>query len=295
MPDDLTLIDFPAITPEALASACQGAMDTCDAAIAEIVAIPHEQRTFANTLLALEEASDALSQASGQYAFMGYVSADEKLREMAREWDEKIDKYAVALSFREDLYEAVKAFSETEEAKALTGEDARLLEHELRDYRRNGFELPADERAKVKAIMDELVALDVKFRNAIDDWTDAIIVDREELAGMPPQWIEGLTKVEEGGATKYRVSLDYPELHPFLSNAERGDLRKELFIKNEIKGGPENVQRLEEGLRLRAEAARLLGYDSWAAYRIETRMAKSRETVDAFLADLREKVRIKAA
>ncbi|MEX0782636.1 MAG: M3 family metallopeptidase [Dehalococcoidia bacterium] len=294
MPDDLRLIDFPSVTPDELASACRGAMDACDAGIAEIVAIPHEQRTIANTLLALEEAGDALSQASGQYAFMGYVSADEKLREVAREWDEKIDKYAVALSFREDLYGAVKAFSETGEAQALAGEEARLLEHELRDYRRNGFGLPAEERAKVKAVMDELVALDVKFRNAIDDWSDAIVVNREDLIGMPPQWIEGLTKVEEGGETKYRVSLDYPEIGPFLSNAEREDLRHELFVKNELKGGPENVQRLEEGLRLRAEAARLLGYDSWAAYRTETRMAKSRETVDAFLADLREKVRIKA-
>ncbi len=295
MTDDLRLIDFPSVTPDRVASECQAAIDSCDAAVAGIVAVPHEERTFANTMLALEEAGDVLSQASGQYAFMGYVSTDEQVRATAREWDEKIDKHAVALSFREDIYEAVKAFSETDEAKALAGEEARLLEHELRDYRRNGFGLPAGERAKVKAIMDELVALDVKFRNAIDDWSDAIVVNREDLIGMPPQWIEGLQKVEEGGETKYRVSLDYPELHPFMANAQREDLRRELFIKNELKGGAENVQRLEEGLRLRGEAARLLGYDSWAAYRTETRMAKSREAVDAFLADLRQKVAVKAS
>jgi thimet oligopeptidase len=294
MPDDLRLIDFASVTPGQLAASCQGAMDACDAAVAEIVAVPHGQRTFANTLLALEEATDRLSQASGQYAFMGYVSADEKLREVAREWDEKIDKYAVALSFREDLYEAVKAFSETNVAKALSGEEGRFLEHELRDYRRNGFELPPEKRVRVKEIFDELVALDVKFRNAIDDWDDAIVVSREALAGMPDAWIEGLTKVEEGGETRYRVSLDYPEMFPFLSNAERGDLRRELFIKNELKGGAENVKRLEEALTLRAEAAQLLGYDSWAAYRTEVRMAKTAEAVTSFLADLRGKVTVKA-
>ncbi|HEX6029899.1 MAG TPA: M3 family metallopeptidase, partial [Tepidiformaceae bacterium] len=295
MADDLSLIDFASVTPEQLAEACQGAMDACDAAIAAIVAVPQEQRTYANTLLALEDATDGLSQASGQYAFMGYVSADEKLREVAREWDEKIDKYSVALSFREDLYEAVKAFSESAEAKGLTGEEARFLEHELRDYRRNGFGLPPEKRARVQEIFDELVALDVKFRNVIDDWDDAILVPREDLAGMPEAWIEGLTKVDEDGETKYRVSLDYPEMFPFLSNAEREDLRRELFIKNELKGGAENVQRLEDALRLRAEAAQLLGYDSWAAYRTEVRMAKSREAVTSFLVDLREKVAVKAA
>ena len=101
-------------------------------------------------------------------------------------------------------------------------------------------------------------------------------------------------QVEEGGETKYRVSLDYPELFPFLSNAEREDLRRELFTRNELKGGEENVKRLEVGLRLRAEAASLLGYDSWAAYRTETRMARSRSAVDTFLADLHEKVQVKA-
>lgn len=295
MTDDLRLIDFPSLTPERVGAACQASMDACDEAVATIVAVPDEQRTFANTLLALEEASDALSQASGQYAFMGYVSADEKVREKAREWDEKLDKYGVALSFREDLYGAVKAFSETTAAKSLTGEDKRLLEHELRDYRRNGFGLPAVRRAQVKDVFDELVAIDTKFRNAIDDWEDGILVNREDLLGMPASWIDGLKRSEEGGETKYLVSLDYPELFPFLSNAERDDLRRELFVKNELKGGDENVTRLEDGLRLRAKAAELLEYDSWAAYKTETRMAKSRPSVTAFLADLREKVTLKAA
>src|SRR3990172_4298920 len=126
--DSLDLVDFASLTPERIAAACKEAMDTCDAAVARIAAVPDGQRTFANTLLALEEATDRVGAASGAYAFMAYVSSDDALRNAARDWDEKLDKYGVALSFREDLYAAIRAFADTSEARQLNGEDARLLE-----------------------------------------------------------------------------------------------------------------------------------------------------------------------
>ncbi|MBA4179682.1 MAG: hypothetical protein C0506_03755 [Anaerolinea sp.] len=295
MAGTLDLVDFASLTPEQVAAGCEAAMRDCDAAVDSIVAIPHDQRTFANTLLALESATDHLAAAQGQFGFMAYVSADDALRTAAREWDEKLDKYAVGLSFREDLYAAVQTFSATPDSRALSGEDARLLEHELRDYRRNGFELAPEERAKVRGLFDKLVELDVQFRKTIDEWDDGIEVRREDLEGLPESYVANLKTVEAGGETKYRVSLDYPELHPFMANAVSTDLRRQLFEKEQCKGGPGNVKVLEEALRARAEAARLLGYDSWAAYKTEVRMAKRRETVDSFLADLRERVAVKAA
>lgn len=287
-------VDFAALTPANLAAACEAAMKACDAAIDAIVAVADGARTYANTLLALEEAVDPVRRASGQHAFMAYVAADDALREAARHWDEKLDQYMVQIAFREDLYRAVRAFASTPEAAGLTGEDARYLERELRDYRRNGFELPAETRAQVRALFERLVALGTQFRNAIDDWDDGIVVSREDLSGLPDAWVGSLKTVEEGGATRYRVSLDYPEYFPFMSNAEDEDLRRELFVKEQSKAGPENVARLEEAIRVRAEIASLLGYDSWAAYVTEDRMAKRRQTVADFLADLREKVAVKA-
>jgi thimet oligopeptidase len=287
-------VDFGALTPAQLGEACEAAMRACDASIEAIVAVPTGERTFANTLLALEEAVEPVSQASGQYAFMAYVSADDALRGAAREWDEKLDKYMVGLSFREDLYAAIKAFAGTGEAAALEGEDARWLAHELRDYRRNGFDLPAEERQRVRALFDDMVELDVQFRKNIDDYEDGIVVTREQLAGLPDAWIDNLAKVEEGGVSKYRVSLDYPEIQPFMANSPDGVLRRELFEKDQRKGGAENVKVLERAIQARTEVARLLGYDSWAAYRTEVRMAGTRQAVEEFLVDLRGKVAVKA-
>ncbi len=269
-------------------------MKASDAAIASVVGIPAGERTFANTMATLDEAMDALGQVSGAYAFMSYVSSDDALRETAREWEAKLDKYMVGLGFREDLYAAIQEFAARPEATTLEGEAGRLLEFWQRDYRRNGFELPADEREEVRKLFDELVDLGTSFRNAIDDWDDGIELTREELGGLPKSYIEGLRTVEKDGQTLYRVTLEYPDLHPFMANAESSELRKELFFKDQRKGGEENVSRLEKAIAVRTEIAKRLGYPSWAAYVVETRMSKTPETVRGFLGELRKKVDPKA-
>ncbi len=284
------MIEFEKLTPDIVAKECVVAMKACDGAIAGIIATPSGERTFANTFVALESAADHIGQVSGTYAFMAYVSSDDALRETAREWDEKLSKYAVELGFREDLYAAVREYAATPEAAALTGEEQRLVERTLRDYRRNGFELPKDQRGRVQTLMNRLVELGTEFRKAIDTWDDAIVVERHDLTGMPDRWIEGLRTVEEGGVTKYRVSLDYPEIMPFMDNAESEYWRRELFLKNQCKGGKPNVAVLEEAIKVRGEIATLLGYDSWAAYIVEKRMSKTRDAVDTFLRDLERKL-----
>lgn len=293
-PLDLDLAPFDRLTPEEVAERCQSAMDACDAAIAEIIAVEPGTRTFENTLVALESAVDHVLQAGGTYAFMAYVSVDDRLRETAREWEERIDRYQVGLGFRDDLYAAVSEFAATPEAASLQGEARRLLEHTLRDYRRRGFALPPEQRARVQELFDRLVALGTTFQKNIDTWQDAIVVPREDLDGLPDAFIEGLTPVEQpDGSIHYRVSLDYPEFYPFLSNARSSERRRELFIKNYRKGGRENVAVLEEAIGVRTEIAGLLGYDSWAAYVLEVRMAKERSRVADFLEDLEARVRPK--
>ncbi|WP_322817926.1 M3 family metallopeptidase [Tepidiforma sp.] len=294
MSGDLDLVPWDRLTPEELADACQRAIDACEAGVAEITSLASGVRTYENTMLALEDAVEPVALASGAYAFLAYVSADDGLRQVAREWDERLDKYLVGLSFREDLYEAVREFAATEEAKALGGEDARYVAFELRDYRRNGFELPRERRDRLRELMDELVAIGVEFRNNIDDYDDGIEVTREQLAGMPDAWVARLRTVERDGRLLYRVSLDYPEIQPFMANCPDSGLRRALFEKDQRKGGRRNVELLERALAIRREAAELLGYASWADYRTETRMAGTRRAVEEFLTDLQAKVAVKA-
>lgn len=289
---DAGLPDFAALTPPDVDAACDRAIAACDDAVRAIVAAPDGQRTFANTLGALEDATDQVAQAAGQYAFMAYVADDAALREAARRQEERIDKYFVELSFREDLYAAIRAYAARGEA--LAPEETRLLDHQLRDYRRNGFGLHAGERARVRALSDELVSLGVAFQKNINEWDDGIVVPREALDGLPDAFIQSLRTEEADGETRYRVSLDYPEYFPFMGKARSAELRRELFAKEQVKGGAANVDVLERALAARREMATLLGYDSWAAYALEVCMAGERERVAAFLADLRAKLAVKA-
>jgi Zn-dependent oligopeptidase len=132
------MIEYGNLTPDKVAAGCEQAMRDCDDAIARIVATPAGDRNFANTFGVLETAGDYVGQASGAYTFMAYVALDDALRETAREWDEKLSKYAVDLTYREDLYNAIKQYAESPEAASLEGERKRVLEHTLRDYRRAG-------------------------------------------------------------------------------------------------------------------------------------------------------------
>ena len=289
---DAGLPDFAALTPKGVDAACERAIIACDSAVADLVATPDGQRTFANTIGALEAATDHVAQAAGQYAFMAYVAEADELRDAARDWEERLEKYLLDLSFREDLYGAISVYAARRES--LGSDDARLLEHSLRDYRRNGFALPEGERAKVRALLDQLVTLGVEFQKNISEWDDGIVVPRAALAGLPDAFIESLRTEEVGGETHYRVSLDYPEYFPFMGKAESRELRRELFAKEQVKGGDANVAVLEQALRAQQEAASILGYDSWAAYILEIRMAKERDRVADFLADLRERLAVKA-
>ena len=120
------LPDYAALTPEALSKACQAAVDAADACVDAIVGVPDGERTYANTLLALEEA-EQLAQA-GSWTVLAHVAVDDALRDAGREWEARLRKYEVALRFHEGLHGAVAAFAATPQAAELTGEDARLLE-----------------------------------------------------------------------------------------------------------------------------------------------------------------------
>jgi thimet oligopeptidase len=285
------LPDYANATVEDLELAGRAAIEECDACIAALIAVPAGQRTFRNTVLAVEEALAALKETRLAWGVLALASPDADLREAAWDWYERLNKREVGIGFDEDVYRAVREYADGAGAAALTGEDARFLGDLLRDYRRCGFELPAARRERVRALFEELVELGSAFEAALAEWQDGIVVSREELDGLPDTFIDELQRVDGG----YRVSLDYPEFQPFMAEARSAGRRRELLEKNLRKGGQENIARVERAIAARREIAGILGYPSWAAYVIETRMAKTPEAVIEFLDDLRARAAMKAA
>ncbi len=285
--------DFTLATPERVRAGAEAAVARCEAILARIASVEGE-RTFANTVAPIDEVAHILALASGEHGFLTYVSTHEALRDAALEAEQRLDTYGTSVGFREDIAAAVRSYAESAEAKALEPVDARLLAFTLRDYRRNGFDLDAERRGRVQALKERLVRLGVEFRRNIDEYEDALLLGREQLRGLPDSYIERLQVVETTDGTRYRVSLDYPEMYPFLEAAEDESLRRELFLKNHNRAAEVNLPLLSEAITIRHEIAETLGYPSWSDYVIETKMAKSPQTALDFLVDLEKQVRVKA-
>ncbi len=245
---------------------------------------PKDQRTFENTMMPLDRMSDILSKAFARYVFMGYVHPDKEVRSAGKAGEEKLSSFAVDVIFRDDLNAAVREYASTEEAAGLDGERARYLEFVIRDLRHAGHELDPETRAAVKEKTQRLVELGVRFQSNIDEWDDWLLVDREDLDGLPDSFAEGLEVDEETG--KLKLTLAYPHLIPFVENGVRRDLREQLTFKFNTQAVEANRPLLEEALRLRDEIAGAFGLDSWAHHRLDDRMAKSPERVAAFYEDL---------
>jgi thimet oligopeptidase len=277
------MYDYTRVTADSVAAEADAALSRADALVDEAAASA-DSPTFDTTLQRLEMAGAEISVGYGRSAFMAQVHPDEAVRSAGQEAEERLTKWRVALVFRQDVYRAVAAFAATEVAARLEGEEQRLLEHWMRDFRRAGHELPGEHRKELEQLRSRLVELEVAFQRNLNEHRDWIDVDRQGLAGLPDDYVARLKSGERPGT--YRVSLDYPEVQPFLELAHDRALREQLFRKNWNKAANENRLLLEEALRLRRRIAELLGHPTWADYALEVKMAGTPERVDEFYAEL---------
>jgi thimet oligopeptidase len=280
------LYDYTAVTVESVTDATDEGLAAADTLVAAAIGA---DPSFDGTMRTLDLATAELVRAYGRAAFMGQVHNDAAVRDAGMEAEERINKWRVGLPFRTDLYRAVLAFSETDEAAALEGERARLLAHWLRDFRRAGQELSDDDRDELERIRNRLVEVEVEFQRNVNEYRDGIDVTREQLGGLPDAYVEGLSPGEAEGT--YRVSLDYPQLNPFLEQADDRGLRRQLFEKNWSRAIEKNRPLLDEALELRRHIAELLGEPTWAHFALELKMAKEPDRVTAFYDELVPAVR----
>ncbi len=275
--------DYPADSPVA------DSLKAANAAVQQIVDLPDAQRNFDNTLGALDDLVVRLQTDTNMIAFMAYVSTDAAERETGQKAEEHISNWMIGLRKREDLYRAVKAYATT--TPKLEGEQARLLEHTLRDYRRAGMDLSPADREKLKSIEMEINRLGIEFEKNIREDETRVPLTREELGGMSPDYFGGL----KSSGDVFLLGLDYPTFIPIMDLCTNETTRKKMWLAFKRKGGMRNVQLLERILKLRADAAALLGYKHPADYETEPRMAKNAQAVLDFYGKVRPLVRKKAA
>ena len=257
------------------------------------VAKTKEEPTFKNTLAALDEVMATMGRDSSNLWFLGYTATDEKVRKAGLACEEKLEKLSIKTYAREDLYARVKAFSETNEAKMLKGQEKRLLDGMMRSFKSNGLTLASEaDKKRMLEINQRLTELQIEFSKNIRDAKDHLVVSKADLEGLPESYVKRLKRTEDGG---YIVTVAYPDYFPFQDKSKSAEARKKLSIVYNSVAKDENLPILKEVLTLRHEAAKLLGYSNHAesVLSLSGRMAREPKEVKTFLDGLSTKLRPK--
>ena len=277
------VFDYSSVTAESVSEVAEAAISRGEELIAGLLRTENP-RTFGNTLRPFEEVGRVGAVAYGRGPFLGQVSTEEAIREVARRAEERLQKWHLDLISRRDVYEALQAYAATDEAGGLTGEPARALAHALRDFRMAGHELDEESRTRVQELRTRLVGLQIAFSSRLAEFDDHLEATLEDLEGLPDSYVSRLSPGSTEGT--YRITMAYPDVIPFMENSPRRDLREALAFKFGNRAREENMPVLEEALAIRAELAGIFGVPSWAHHSMQTKMAERPEAVAEFYSSL---------
>ena len=253
----------------------------------------------------LEDANERLSRAWGQVSHLHSVLDSPELREAYNAGLPKITAYYADLSQNLALFEKFKALRASAEFDTLTAPRRKIVDNELRDFRLGGAELPEDQKARFKAIQEELSALAAKFEENLLDATNAFalfVEDESELAGIPADALEAAREAaQKDGKPGWKFTLHMPSYFPLMQYADNRALREQVYRAHVTRASEfgdaklDNTALIAQILKLRQEAAQLLGFAHYAEVSLATKMAQNPRQVLEFLEDLAAKSRPFAA
>ncbi len=288
------LPDFAALSDEHFAPAFYAAMASHVKEIDAIAAQDHAP-TIENTLAALELSGDDLSRVSAIFWLKAGAHSNDLIEAVEREMAPALSRHYSAISMNSKLFARIDRLHENRTSLGLDSETMRALERSWKGFVRSGAKLNAADQQRLAAINEQLASGGAAFGQNVlaDEKQCALVLDAGlDLDGLPG-WLTGAmanAAVERGHAGKFAVTLSRSIMEPFLTFSTRRDLREKAFTAWTKRGGNDgphdNRPVVVETLKLRAEKAKLLGYDSFAAFKLDDTMAKTPEAVNALLFDV---------
>jgi peptidyl-dipeptidase Dcp len=274
---------FGRIAPEHFEAAFAKAFAAHDAEVAAIAADPAAP-SFDNTIAALELSGRLLARVSGVFRALTSAHSNPALLAIEREIAPRRARHWNGILLNEPLFRRIDALHRDRDALALTAEERRVLERYHLDFRRAGAALDAAAKARLAAISERLASLGTAFSQNVlaDEQAYTLVLEREEdLAGLP-DFVRAAARAEaaeRGLRDAYVITLSRSSIEPFLQYSARRDLREKAFrawiARGDGGGATDNKAIIAEMVRLRAERAALLGYDTFAAYQLDDAMAKT--------------------
>ena len=253
-----------------------------------------ENKTYKNFVTPYQEIGESISDFVTPIFHIDSVKNSETTRKVHEECLPIISKYETEISQNDNIYRALKDI-QSKEKDTLTFIQNKVLENEIRDFKLSGSHLDDEKKKRLEELNLTLSELSHKFSQNLLDATNAfeMIIDNEEdVKEIPTSDLE-LAKFEEEGITKYKFTLQIPSYLAYITYGTSREKREELY-KAYCTRAPENGKIIEEILTLKNEKVKILGFDSYSQYSIETKMAKTEDEVISFLEELGHKGKDKA-
>ena len=258
-----------------------------------------EAPSWDNVVEPIEEYEDRLGRAWSPVSHLNSVLNSDALRAAYNACLPKLSDYSTEMGHNEKLYAAYKAVAE--QASGLDEAQRKVLENALRDFHLSGVDLPADKKARFKAISQELSQLTSKYSENVLDANNAwskSIDDPAALSGLPQSALDlARQTAQQRDQDGWLLTLDYPSYFPVMTYANDAALRREVYEAYQTRAsdqGPQagqydNGENMRRILALRHEQAQLLGFVNYAQRSLARKMARSAEEVLRFLRDLAAK------
>src|SRR5438445_2540812 len=278
----LTIPDWER-TPEAVDAMMKDAIAIANKALDQIGAQDLSKVTFKSTVVALDDLTYHAGNSANKAVIIKESNANEKMRAAAENAVKQFQDWAVGIDYREDVYKALKAFADTK--PNLSGEDKKLFDETMRDYRRAGLELPPDKRKEVEQLRKDLAKLGTDFDTNIVNAKAPVVFTKAELDGVPESFFTspGVKTGDDAYAVLANVTWHFVTVE---ENAKTEATRKKLYVIHDSLAKDTNRAVLNQMIALRNKIALRLGYKSWDDYQTEIKMAKTGTNAEKYINDL---------
>jgi thimet oligopeptidase len=287
----LTIPDWEQ-TPDAVEASMKAAILKANTALDQIGAQDLANVTFKSTVVALDDLTYQAGIAANKATIIKEASTNPAMRTAAENAVKAFQEWAVGIDYREDVYKAIKAFADTH--PKLFGEDEKLLNETLRDYRRAGLDLPPDRRKEVEQLRKELSKLGTDFDTNIVNGSARVVFTKADLDGLPDSFFAspGIKTGDDAYTVMANVTWQFNTVE---ENAKSEATRKQLYVIHDTLAKDTNVPVLNQMLALRNKIALRLGYKSWDDFQTEIKMAKTGANAEKYINELIDGIQPKFA
>lgn len=251
----------------------------------EKIANNPEPATFENTIVAMERSAKELNRVFTYYGILSSNMSSPEFRDIQAELAPKLSDYSSKISQNEKLFQRIKTVYEASQKTPLEADQQRVVDLTYKSFEMNGANLNAEQKKRYAEINKELSSIYTKFSNNIlhDEENYVTYLNEDQLGGLSESFIKSAAKIasDKGEDGKYAITNTRSSMDPFLTYSTERELRKQVWNNYYSRGdnGDEydNNDLIAQILKLRKERVGLMGYDNYAEWRLQDRMAKTPE------------------